>query len=162
MARPPRFGPGHRPLLRQKKHARRLNKRTSVKIAGRAGIVISRTLLTVNINNHVYLFRVGTRPQVFYSARKLHDPRNKSQAGTRRKQANKSQASSRHKQASVGVGPAHRFFVAKCDTMSHWQDVLGPWSNLQQYRNKEHAHVVQGSWILHKVLRYKDRVPFLR
>jgi hypothetical protein len=50
MARPPRFGPGHRPLLRQKKHARRLNKRTSVKIAGRVGTVISRTLLTVNIN----------------------------------------------------------------------------------------------------------------
>ena len=58
MARPPRFGPGRQPLLRQKKHARRLNKKTSVKIAGRVGTVISKTLPTVNINKgyimHIY------------------------------------------------------------------------------------------------------------
>jgi len=50
MARPQHFGPGRLPLLRQKKHARRLNKITSVKIAGRVGTVIFQTLLTVNIN----------------------------------------------------------------------------------------------------------------
>jgi hypothetical protein len=64
-------------LLRQKKHARRLNKITSVKIAGRAGIVISRTLLTVNINKGANM-RTLTKKQKkildsYISARTLED-----------------------------------------------------------------------------------------
>ena len=77
MARPLRFGPGRQPLLRQKKHARRLNKITSVKIAGRVGTVQFQTLPTVNINKGANM-RTLTKKQKkildsYISARTLED-----------------------------------------------------------------------------------------
>jgi hypothetical protein len=76
MARPPRFGPGRQPLLRQKKHARRLNKITSVKIAGLVGTVQFQTLPTVNIN----MAPVLSVPTIIYGAAKLQGTSRKQQA----------------------------------------------------------------------------------
>jgi len=49
-ARPLRFGPGRQPLLRQKKHALRPNKKTSARTAGLVGTEQFQILPTVNIN----------------------------------------------------------------------------------------------------------------
>jgi len=102
MARPQHFGPGRLPLLRQKKHARRLNKITSVKIAGRAGTVQFQTLPTVNIN---MISRSESRRRAISgeseSWEPVHDgssPRHKPQAASTSSQ--------------VGGKPARKFFIA--------------------------------------------------